>query len=71
MARCLLCNQKIKPPKKKFCCNKHKDRWHNINNPRGIFSYLNDSPNYKEELDMDDIHDLEHPFSGEALGQDY
>jgi hypothetical protein len=65
MERCLLCGGKLKGKRKKFCCNKHKDRWHNIHNPRGIFAHLR----YKDELDMDDIHDDEHPYSTDALGQ--
>jgi len=44
----------------KFCSNRCKDRYHNLTNPRGKFAHL----------DPDDIHDAEHPFSGEALGQD-
>ncbi len=48
----------------RFCCNKHKDRYHNLNNPRGKFSYLNPlTGDYDCELE-------EHPFSSEGLGQD-
>ena len=34
MVKCLLpgCNKKAR---RKFCSNKHKDKYHNINNPRG------------------------------------
>ena len=53
----------------KFCSNRCKDQYHNWHNPRGKFAHLRNSY-HKEELDMDDIHDEEHPFSGEALGQD-
>jgi len=63
--RCDWCGCKIKPPKKRFCCNKHKDKFHNHNNPRGMFAHLA----YSDELDMDDIHDEEHPYSTDALGQ--
>ena len=60
MLRCWYCGCKIKPPKKKFCCNKHKDKFHNEHNPRGYYEHLNpDSFNYREE-------DYEHPFSMEG-----
>jgi hypothetical protein len=38
--KCLLegCNKKAK---RKFCSNKHKDRYHNIRNARGFYAYLN------------------------------
>ena len=65
MAECALpeCNKKLKPPKRKFCCNKHKDRYNNIHNPRGYYAHLN--------IDNMDAHDeMEHPFSSDALGQD-
>lgn len=69
--KCLLegCNKKARI---KFCSNKHKDRYHNIHNPRGKFAHLRGMPFPGEdrELDMNDIHEMEHPFSGEALGQD-
>lgn len=34
---CLLngCN---KQARRKFCSNKHKDKWHNRNNPRGMYA---------------------------------
>lgn len=60
MKYCLYCNRKIKPPKKKFCCNKHKDKYHNETNPRGKFAHLHpDNIDYSEE----------HPFSEDGLGQ--
>lgn len=72
MARCALCNKKIKPPKRKFCCNKHKDRYHNIHNPRGYFAHLN--PKNMDDMDAHDVmdwyHDSVHPHDSEALGQD-
>ena len=46
-----------KPARRKFCCNKHKDRYHNLVNPRGYYAYLKE----------DDYED--HPFSSEGLGQ--
>jgi hypothetical protein len=32
---CWLCNKPLKKGRRKFCSNSHKDKWHNINNPRG------------------------------------
>jgi hypothetical protein len=59
------CNKKAR---RKFCCNKHKDRYHNIHNPRGHFAYLNPD---KPEYDLQRIvEDSEHPYSPDALGQD-
>ena len=58
MANCLYCGRKTDRPK--FCCNKHKDRYHNEHNPRGIYAYLKD---------RDDRDDDDHPFSSEGLGQ--
>ena len=60
MKKCALegCNKKAR---KKFCCNKHKDRFHNLHNPRGYFSPRNDD--YKSFED-------DHPLSMEAIGQD-
>ena len=59
MLRCAYCGCKIKPPKKRFCCTKHKDKFHNEHNPRGYHEHLNpDSPNY--------CHNKVHPFSMEG-----
>ena len=57
-----------KPARRKFCCNKHKDRYHNLHNPRGKFAYLN--PNRWEYDPQRIAEESEHPFSSEALGQD-
>lgn len=46
--------------RKKFCSNKCKDRYHNLNNPRGKFAHLKDK-NKKESYE-------EHHFSSEGLG---
>lgn len=62
MTECLLegCHKKARI---KFCSDKHKDRYHNLKNPRGFYAHL--YPNNKKDKDP-----LEHPFSSEALGQD-
>ena len=44
----------------RFCCNAHKDRYHNLHNPRGIYAHLRDGRISIME---------EHPLSAEALGQ--
>jgi len=54
-----------KEARRKFCCNRHKDKWHNWNNPRGKFSHLH--PDNEEDLWQ---MDTPHPFSGEGIGQD-
>ena len=68
------CNNKARV---KFCSNKCKDRYHNINNPRGKFAHLkrdrqfSKDPLFMDPYDaIDEYHDSLHPFSGEALGQD-
>lgn len=62
MAECLLegCKKKAR---RKFCSNKHKDRYHNIHNPRGYYAHLN--PNSEEYEWDNDVH----PFSDDALSQ--
>jgi len=53
----------------KFCSNKCKDRYHNLTNPRGMYSYLKyTNPDHIRDEDFDP-DDWEHPFSDEALGQ--
>lgn len=56
---CPTCGKSIthKHPNARFCCTKCKDRYHNINNPRGYYAPSNDP------------EDDEHPFSGVATGQ--
>jgi len=57
LTHCLQCGKKLGPRKKKFCRNKCKDRWHNINNPRGYYAHLNpDDPDFDENdlLDVDE-----------------
>ena len=60
------CNKIIRPPRKRFCCNSHKDLYHNRHNPRGFFAHLNTEK-------MDDIeyyNNTTHPFDSDALGQE-
>ena len=49
-------------PNKKFFNKKHKDRYHNITNPRGYFSHLHP--------DNISIEDEMHPFDPYSLGQE-
>jgi hypothetical protein len=62
---CLLeeCNQVLTGKRKKFCCNKHKDRYHNRHNPRGIFAHLSHTSNQSIEDDF-------HPQDPYSLGQE-
>jgi len=51
--KCLLegCNKKAR---RKFCSNKHKDRYHNKTNPRGYFAHLVDNQgDVEDELGWD------------------
>ncbi len=62
---CLLegCHKKARI---KFCSNRHKDRYHNIHNPRGIYAHLHPDNQTADDL-MDQVHDEIHPFSSEAF----
>ena len=65
MAKCALegCNKKAR---RRFCCNKHKDRYHNIHNPRGKFAHL-----HPDNIDNIEYYNNSlHPYSSESLGQD-
>ena len=54
-----------KHPNAKFYNQKHKDKYWNYVNPRGIFEYLKDID------DIDEIVEREtHPFDTDALGQE-
>lgn len=55
-----------KKARRKFCSNKHKDRYHNIHNPRGYYAHLNPDNMTDEEY----YYHTTHPYSSEALGQD-
>lgn len=63
---CDYCGCKIKPPRKRFCSNKHKDKYHNETNPRGMYAHLN-----PDDLQFSSGHneDDDHIFSSEGLGQ--
>ena len=50
----------------RFCCNKHKDRYHNTHNPRGIYAHLADR---RVDVDTDNF-EYEHPLGGDGIGQD-
>ena len=60
MKRCDYCGKKLRPPRKRFCCNKHKDRYHNEHNPRGIYAHLN--PRLREKQFYEDIEHVGHKF---------
>jgi len=58
---CKCCGKKTDRPK--FCCNKHKDKFHNGHNPRGFFSHLKT----KNDIDWREIDDS-HSFEEECMG---
>lgn len=68
------CNQTMPNahPNKKFCCKKHKDRYHNIRNPRGRYAHLH--PDIvkvdKHGYEIDPIEDSMHPQDPYSLGQE-
>lgn len=65
--KCLLpgCNREAR---KKFCSNKHKDKYHNRVNPRGRYAHLaKQSESADREIDPED--DM-HPMDSYSLGQD-
>lgn len=61
---CLYCNTKLSKGRRKFCCNKHKDRYHNFNNPRGYFSNKSE-----DDLTVSKIENDMHPLETDSLGQ--
>lgn len=66
--RCLLssCNKVITGhPNKKFCSTKHKDKFHNIHNPRGKFAHLN-----LDNMSVESIEDTMHPQDPYCFGQE-
>ena len=63
MKKCELegCNKKAR---RRFCSNKHKDKYHNRHNPRGFYKHLN-----KASRDWDPENDF-HPHDTYSLGQE-
>ena len=56
-------------PNKKFCCSKHRYKFHNWTNPRGKFAHLH--PNNRNYVDdLFDIENTMHPHDSYSLGQD-
>lgn len=68
-----------KPARRRFCCNAHKDRYHNLHNPRGKYAHLKDKAE-REHLkrlveskihisenmtQFEDVEDDIHPYSGD------
>lgn len=62
MTSCAYCGRKTNRPK--FCCNAHKDKFHNENNPRGIYAHLK---NYSSKLDWKSVDDS-HSFEEDCMG---
>lgn len=65
---CLYCGGKTNRPK--FCCNKHKDKWHNKHNPRGYYAYRENKTFESIGHKIDPIEDSIHPLDPDALGQE-
>jgi hypothetical protein len=65
----ILCDHCGKPHnRKRFCSNKCKDQWHNINNPVR-FERMKDRGLVSEDFDPDDPWYDIHPSSGDAIQQ--
>ena len=61
--RCPWCNKVVVGhPNKKFCNTKHKDKYHNTKNHRGIYKHLHP--------DNISIEDEMHPCDPHSLGQE-
>lgn len=65
---CDYCKKKLPKGRRRFCCDKHKDRYHNETNPRGIYAHLATIESVGEEYDP--IEDSMHPGDPYALGQE-
>lgn len=50
---------------KKFVNKRHKDKYHNRVNPRGIYAYL-----HPDNINKRSIEDEMHPFDPYSLGQE-
>jgi len=66
MNYCKYCGKKTNRPN--FCCNKHKDRYHNEHNPRAIYAHHNSIEDIGKKFDS--IEDSIHPQDPDALGQE-
>ena len=47
--KCLWCSKDLPANRIKFCSDKHKDKYHNLHNPRGFYKHLKEI-----EPDLDD-----------------
>jgi hypothetical protein len=66
--KCLWCNTKLTGNRKKFCSNKHKDKWHNTTNPRGFGTRITRSR--EDAYNHDPVEDDMHPHDSYSLGQE-
>lgn len=57
-----------KPARRKFCCNDHKDKFHNRNNPRGYGARSNHHPRDIEEIDDNIDDNIGHIFQSGYFG---
>jgi len=62
---CDQCGSNLKPNRRRFCSNKCKDRYHNLNNPRGKFAHLAGEP--LPDID-EDAENCGHIFSSGYYG---
>lgn len=58
-----------KHPNAKFLNQRHKDKFHNLNNPKGKYAHLSDIQDHEDDIYSEYDKSL-HPFSPEGLGQD-
>lgn len=49
--KCDWCGCELTKGRKRFCSNEHKDKYHNINNPRGYYDPNRQNP--EKELNCD------------------
>jgi hypothetical protein len=64
MRVCDNCGRPLSRGRRRFCCNKCKDRWHNLNNPRGYYAFIGDMP-----VRQCEVTEWDHGDNG-YLGQD-
>lgn len=53
--KCDYCGVKLTGNRRRFCCNKHKDKYHNRANPRGKFAYLANTLDNDDDWNFDDM----------------